>query len=78
VWYNGTGIICVVVIDLITDLDLIDVGITMWASSKSSTTEQLAITKSILGALGEEIYVEEEKYLSMATALSGTGCGHCD
>jgi pyrroline-5-carboxylate reductase len=26
-----------------------------------------------LGALGEEIYVEEEYYLDMATALSGTG-----
>ena len=27
----------------------------------------------MLGALGEELWVEEEKYVDMATALSGTG-----
>src|SRR5690606_38015147 len=27
----------------------------------------------VLGALGEELWVEEEKYVDMATALSGTG-----
>ncbi len=31
------------------------------------------MTSGILGALGQEIYVEEETYLDMATALSGTG-----
>jgi pyrroline-5-carboxylate reductase len=31
------------------------------------------MTRQILGALGDEIYVEEEYYLDMATALSGTG-----
>ena len=31
------------------------------------------MAKSILGALGEEVFVEDENYLDMATALSGTG-----
>ena len=29
--------------------------------------------KQILGALGEQVFVEDESYLDMATALSGTG-----
>ena len=31
------------------------------------------MTRRILGALGEQVCVEEESYLDMATALSGTG-----
>jgi len=31
------------------------------------------IARLILEALGQEIFVEEENYLDMATALSGTG-----
>ena len=31
------------------------------------------MTRKILGALGKEVFVEEENYLDMATALSGTG-----
>lgn len=48
-------------------------GITVWTSSEGVLDEQLEITRLILGALGEEVYVEEESYLDMATALSGTG-----
>ena len=48
-------------------------GITVWTASPGVTQEQLAMTRQILGALGEEIFVEEENYLDMATALSGTG-----
>ena len=29
--------------------------------------------RSILGALGKQIYVDDEKYLDMATAVSGSG-----
>jgi pyrroline-5-carboxylate reductase len=48
-------------------------GITVWtASPKVSETQRLAAQK-ILAALGKEIFVEEESYLDMATALSGTG-----
>jgi pyrroline-5-carboxylate reductase len=31
------------------------------------------MSRQILSALGEEVFVEEENYLDMATALSGTG-----
>jgi pyrroline-5-carboxylate reductase len=48
-------------------------GITVWTDSARVTEEQRQMTRQILGALGEEIYVEEEYYLNMATALSGTG-----
>ena len=48
-------------------------GITVWAASKEVTEEQQEMTRSILGALGEEVFVEDESYLDMATALSGSG-----
>jgi pyrroline-5-carboxylate reductase len=48
-------------------------GITVWTSSPQVTAEQREMARVILGALGDEIYVEEENYLDMATALSGTG-----
>jgi pyrroline-5-carboxylate reductase len=48
-------------------------GITVWASSREVTAEQRETSRSILGALGEEVFVEDEGYLDMATALSGTG-----
>ena len=48
-------------------------GITVWCASKEVTEEQQAMTRDILGALGEEVFVEDESYLDMATALSGSG-----
>ena len=48
-------------------------GITVWTSSFDVSEHQLEMTRRILGALGEQVYVEEEYYLDMATALSGTG-----
>src|SRR5690349_21007090 len=48
-------------------------GITVWTSSKEVTEEQQEMARAILGALGEEVFVEDESYLDMATALSGTG-----
>ncbi|MBN2548362.1 MAG: pyrroline-5-carboxylate reductase [Anaerolineales bacterium] len=48
-------------------------GITVWTASAGVSAEQLEMTRQILGALGQEIFVEEESYLDMATALSGTG-----
>ena len=48
-------------------------GITVWTASSGVSEEQMAMTRSILGALGEEVFLEEEHYLDMATALSGTG-----
>ncbi|GAP15173.1 pyrroline-5-carboxylate reductase [Longilinea arvoryzae] len=48
-------------------------GITVWVPSPSVNEEQKKTVRQILGALGQEIFVEEENYLDMATALSGTG-----
>jgi pyrroline-5-carboxylate reductase len=48
-------------------------GITVWAASKGTTEAQQTMARQILGALGEEVFVEDEGYLDMATALSGTG-----
>lgn len=48
-------------------------GITVWTSAPEVTEEQQGIARQILGAFGEEIFLEEEYFLDMATALSGTG-----
>lgn len=48
-------------------------GITVWTASHGVSEQQQEMTRSILSALGEEIFLEEESYLDMATALSGTG-----
>ncbi len=48
-------------------------GMTVWTQSSQSTPEQHALARQILGALGKEIFVEEESYIDMATAVSGTG-----
>lgn len=48
-------------------------GITVWTATPAVTLEQRELARSILSALGVELYVEEERYLDMATALSGSG-----
>lgn len=48
-------------------------GITVWTASAKTSNEQREMARQILGALGEEVFVEDESYLDMATALSGTG-----
>ncbi|GAB4525850.1 MAG: pyrroline-5-carboxylate reductase [Anaerolineales bacterium] len=48
-------------------------GITVWTDSSGVSEVQRAMAAQILGAFGEEIYMEDEDYLDMATALSGTG-----
>jgi pyrroline-5-carboxylate reductase len=48
-------------------------GITVWAASHETSGAQRALAGQILGALGEAVFVEDESYLDMATALSGNG-----
>lgn len=48
-------------------------GMSVWTGTPEVTEEQRAQAGAILQALGEEIYVENEDALDMATALSGTG-----
>ncbi len=51
----------------------IGLGISVWAATGATTEAQRAQALSILQALGEEVNVDDEQYLDMATALSGTG-----
>jgi len=51
----------------------IGMGVTAWTATAAVDREQRDRAKAILGALGEEIEVEEENWVDMATALSGTG-----
>ncbi len=48
-------------------------GMSVWTTSKKVSQEQMATTRSILNTLGKEIYVKDEKFLDMATAVSGSG-----
>jgi pyrroline-5-carboxylate reductase len=48
-------------------------GITVWTASEGTSKAQQDVARQILGALGEEVFVEDESYMDMATALSGTG-----
>jgi len=48
-------------------------GISLWTASSTVTEEQKTAARKILSSLGPEIFMEDEYYLDMATALSGTG-----
>jgi pyrroline-5-carboxylate reductase len=48
-------------------------GITVWYPSPAVSEAQKDMARSILGAFGSEVPVDDESYLDMATALSGTG-----
>ncbi|MBC7870169.1 MAG: pyrroline-5-carboxylate reductase [Chitinophagaceae bacterium] len=48
-------------------------GITVWTATDKVSDEQRGLTGDILGALGETLYVQDEHFLDMATALNGTG-----
>ena len=48
-------------------------GMSVWSTTPGVTDVQRLRVQAVLSALGEELWVEEEKYVDMATALSGTG-----
>ncbi|MCC6791730.1 MAG: pyrroline-5-carboxylate reductase [Thermomicrobiales bacterium] len=48
-------------------------GMLVWTATADVDDQQREKIRIVLGALGEELFVEEEKYVDMATALSGTG-----
>ena len=48
-------------------------GVTIWTATTETGRKQKKLAQNVLGALGKEIYVADEKYLGMATALSGSG-----
>lgn len=51
----------------------VGMGVTAWCATPEVGAEQRDRAKAILGALGEEIQVDDEQLVDMATALSGTG-----
>ncbi len=48
-------------------------GISVWTATNLVTSAQKEMARTLLASLGKEIYVDDEKYLDMATALSGSG-----
>ena len=48
-------------------------GMSVWCATPAVDAAERAKVRAALGALGEELEVETEKYVDMATALSGTG-----
>ncbi len=48
-------------------------GITVWTATSATPESERQNAQALLGALGEELYMDDEKFLDMATALSGTG-----
>ncbi len=48
-------------------------GISVWTATDSVLQPQKDMAQAILEALGKEIYVDDEKYIDMATAVSGSG-----
>jgi len=46
---------------------------TVWTASAEVNEKQKELAKSILAASGEELFVTSEKYIDMATAVSGSG-----
>jgi pyrroline-5-carboxylate reductase len=48
-------------------------GMTVWTATPQVSEEQAAQVGAMLGALGREMRVDEERQIDMATALSATG-----
>jgi len=48
-------------------------GMTVWYATPETTAEQRAQASALLAALGAELQVDDEKFVAMATAVSGTG-----
>ncbi len=48
-------------------------GMTVWYATPETTAEQRAQASTLLQALGAELEVDDERFVAMATAVSGTG-----
>ncbi len=51
-------------------------GISVWTATPEVGPAARERVRAILGALGDQVEVADEKYLDMATALSGSGPGY--
>jgi pyrroline-5-carboxylate reductase len=48
-------------------------GMTVWYATPGTTADQREQAAALLGALGAQLEVDDEKFVAMATAVSGTG-----
>ena len=48
-------------------------GMTVWYATPQTTADQRAQASALLSALGHQLEVDDEKFVAMATAVSGTG-----
>jgi pyrroline-5-carboxylate reductase len=48
-------------------------GVTGWTATGEVTLRQKDSARAILGAMGKEIYFDDERFLDMVTAVSGSG-----
>jgi len=48
-------------------------GMSVWTATAEVSKKQRAWASSILRAMGREVYVDDEGYIDMATAISGSG-----
>jgi pyrroline-5-carboxylate reductase len=55
----------------------IGLGMSGWTATPAVTEKQKGWARAILGAMGQEIYFDDEKYLDMVTAVSGSGPAYC-
>ena len=54
----------------------IGAGMSVWTATPDVSEEDREGVAEILGSMGRELYVEDEHYIDMATALSGSGPGY--
>ncbi|NTU85598.1 MAG: pyrroline-5-carboxylate reductase [Chloroflexales bacterium] len=52
---------------------MIGEGMIVWTAAPEVSETQRGWARTVLGALGHELYVDTESYLDMATAINGTG-----
>ncbi|MBI2848395.1 MAG: pyrroline-5-carboxylate reductase, partial [Chloroflexi bacterium] len=48
-------------------------GMSVWTATPEVSEQQKESARTVLGAIGKEIHVDDEKYLDMVTAVSGSG-----
>lgn len=48
-------------------------GMTVWTATPEVSAEQRAHAGTIVGSLGRQLFVDDERFLDIATAISGTG-----
>ena len=48
-------------------------GMTVWTATPEVSAEQRAQAGTIVGSLGRQLFVDDERFLDIATAISGTG-----